>query len=241
MTGAGTLAVSYLAGALTTLSPCVLPLLPVLLLSAVEQHVLGPLALASGLTVSFVGASILIAPIGFTAGVPTAILRSAVSVALMAFGAVLVVPALQAGFAQISAPLAARGNKLLGSISPAGLWGQFLLGLLLAVVWSPCTGPTFGVAVGLAAQSDTIVFASAVMTLLSFGASTPVLALAYGSRKAIISRRNSLAIASRIAKPVMGFALITIGALTFAGVDKVIETYLTDAMPTWMLELTTRY
>jgi cytochrome c biogenesis protein CcdA len=173
--------------------------------------------------------------------VDTAILRSAVSIALVAFGAVLVVPALQAGFARISAPLAARGNKLLESMSPAGVWGQFLLGLLLGVVWSPCTGPTLGVAVGLAAQSDTIVFAAAVMTLFSFGTSTPVLALAYGSRKAIIGQRNSLAIVSRIAKPVMRIALIAVGALTFAGVNKAIETYLTDAMPIWLLELTTRF
>lgn len=241
MAGAGTLAVSYLAGALTTLSPCVLPLLPVLLLSAVQQHVLGPLALAGGLTISFVATGILIASVGFAAGVDNAILRSAVSIALLAFGAVLVVPALQAGFARIAAPLAAKANGLLGSISPAGVWGQFLLGLLLGVVWSPCTGPTLGVAVGLATQSDTIMFAAVVMTLFSLGASTPVLALAYGSRSAIVGRRNSLAIVSRIAKPLMGIALITVGTLTLTGIDKVVETYLTDAMPTWLVELTTRY
>lgn len=241
MAGAGTLAVSYVAGALTTLSPCVLPLLPVLIMSALQQHVLAPLALAAGLTVSFVGFGLALASAGTVAGLDSETLRTAVAIILLAFGAVLIVPALQAAVAQAAAPLASWGNRLLERVSPAGIGGQFLLGALLGVVWTPCTGPTLGVAVGLAAQSGTIVLAATIMTLFSIGAATPVLALAYGSRHAIAGRRNGLAAISRTVKPLMGVVLVGIGALTVTGADRAIETYLTEAMPLWLLELTTRF
>lgn len=241
MAGAGTLAVSYVAGALTTLSPCVLPLLPVLIMSALQQHVLAPLALAAGLTVSFVSFGIALASAGTVSGLDTETLRTAVSIVLLGFGAVLIVPALQAAVARVAAPLASRGNRLLERVSPAGVGGQFLLGALLGVVWTPCTGPTLGVAVGLAAQSGTMVLAATIMTLFSIGAATPVLALAYGSRQAIAGRKNSLAAISRTAKPLMGVVLVAIGALAVTGADRVIEAYLTEAMPLWLLDLTTRF
>ena len=51
--GVATYALGYLAGALSTLSPCVLPLLPILVATATRQHRHGSLALAAGLTLSF--------------------------------------------------------------------------------------------------------------------------------------------------------------------------------------------
>jgi hypothetical protein len=66
------------------------------------------------------------------------------------------------------------------------------------------------------------------------------LALAYGSRQAIFARRDVLARVSRIAKPLMGAALVGVGAFVLAGFDKVIEASLTRAMPGWLVTVTTR-
>ncbi|MCK6454695.1 MAG: cytochrome c biogenesis CcdA family protein, partial [Alphaproteobacteria bacterium] len=231
MAGAGTFAASYVAGALTTLSPCVLPLLPVLIMSALQQHAMAPLALAAGLSVSFVGVGIAVASAGAVSGMDPESLRTIVSTALLGFGLVLVVPSLQAGVAQAVAPIAGRGGRLLEKISPVGVASQFLLGALLGVVWTPCTGPTLGVAVGLAAQSGTMALAAAIMALFSAGAATPVLALAYGSRRAIASRKATLAAMSQTAKSIMGAVLVTVGVLALTGMDRVIEAHLTDLMP----------
>jgi cytochrome c-type biogenesis protein len=57
----GGIALSYAAGALSTLSPCVLPLLPIIVLGALEQHAWGPVALAAGLSASFAGVGIFLA------------------------------------------------------------------------------------------------------------------------------------------------------------------------------------
>lgn len=235
----GNLALSYAAGALSTLSPCVLPLLPIVLFGVLEKHAWGPVALAAGLSASFSAVGIAIASVGFNIGLDPATLRNAVAVLMLAMGIVLLVPALQGKVAAFAAPVATSGQTLLDRIRPSGLGGQFVLGVLLGAIWSPCSGPTLGAAIGLAAQGDTMLKAAAVMAVFGLGAATPILALAYGSRQAIFARRDLLARTSRIAKPVMGAAFVFVGVFVLSGVDKIVETSLTNAMPDWLTNLTT--
>jgi len=150
------------------------------------------------------------------------------------------VPALQSRFALASGPVAIGGQALVDRLRPSGIGGQFALGMLLGAIWSPCSGPTLGAAIGLAAQSETAGQAAMVMAMFSLGAVSPILALAYGSRQAIATRRNLLARTSRIAKPLMGAALVSIGVFILTGFDKVIEASLTRAMPDWLVTVTTR-
>jgi len=235
------LAFGYLAGALSTLSPCVLPLLPVLLGGALQQHRAAPLALAAGLAVSFTGIGLFVATLGFAAGIDSATVRVAAALLMAGFGLVLAVPPLQRGLAAITAPLTGGANGLLGRISGDGLAGQFLLGVLLGAVWSPCAGPTLGAAIGLAAQGGTVAQAGLVMAVFSLGAVTPILALAYGSRQAMVVRRNRLGAIAGWGKPVMGVMLLGMGLLILSGADKALETWFIQAMPAWLVDLTTRY
>jgi cytochrome c biogenesis protein CcdA len=154
-------------------------------------------------------------------------------------GIVLLIPILQAKLAVISAPVATGGQALLDRIRPSGLGGQFVLGIMLGALWSPCAGPTLGAAIGLAAQSETIGNAAVIMATFSLGAATPILALAYGSRQAVCARRDWLARFSRVGKPLMASALIGIGVFVLSGLDKFVETFLTNAMPDWLLNVTT--
>ena len=240
MAGLGNLALGYAAGALSTLSPCVLPILPMVLFGVVERHAWGPLALAAGLSTSFAGVGIAIASVGFNIGVDPSTLRLVVAAVLAGMGAVLLVPALQGRLAASATPVASRGQVLLDRLQPSGLGGQFALGALLGVIWSPCSGPTLGAAVGLAAQGDSVVTAAATMISFGFGAATPILALAYGSRQAIFARRDWLARVSRIGKPLMGATFVGIGAFVLTGLDKIVEAFLTRAMPDWLVTVTTQ-
>ena len=234
----GNLALSYAAGALSTLSPCVLPLLPIVLFGVLEKHAWGPVVLAAGLATSFavVGTTRLV---GFNIGLDPATLRYTIALLMLAMGVVLLVPSLQGRLAAFAAPVATGGQTLLDRIQPSGLGGQFVLGGLLGAIWSPCSGPTLGAAIGLAAQGDSVIKAAAVMAVFGLGAATPILALAYGSRQAIFARRDVLAKMSRIAKPVMGAAFAFVGAFVLTGLDKIVETSLTNAMPDWLVTLTT--
>ena len=150
--GAATYGLGLVAGALSTLSPCVLPLVPVLIASAVNAHRWGAVALGTGLALSFAIIGIFLATVGASLGLDPDTFRTAGAVILAIFGAILLVPKLQNVFATATGALSNTGNELLARVTFEGFTGQFLVGLLLGVVWSPCVGPTLGAATTLASQ-----------------------------------------------------------------------------------------
>jgi cytochrome c-type biogenesis protein len=235
------LGLAFLAGILSILSPCVLPLLPVILASAVSQHRYGPMALAAGLAISFVAIGLFLATIGFSIGVDGGVLRTAAAILMISIGFVLVVPSFQARLALAGGPVANWAERSFGGFSAAGLQGQFAVGLLLGAVWSPCVGPTLGAASLLAAQSKNL--PQVALTMLSFGvgAAAPLLVLGALSREVLLRIRNRLLLTGKEAKAALGVMLILIGLSIVTGTDKCIETYLVDASPQWLTHLTTRF
>lgn len=117
------------AGALSTLAPCVLPLIPILAGSALLAHRLGPLALAAGLGLSYAVVGMLLASAGTIAGLGQGTLRVAGAVILIVFGILLLAPGLQTRFAGVAAGFGNAGQGWLARLSPQGLGGQFLVGL----------------------------------------------------------------------------------------------------------------
>jgi cytochrome c biogenesis protein CcdA len=235
----GALVLSFLAGALSLLSPCVLPLLPVVLAGALARHRLGPVALVAGLAVSATAFGFLFALLG--AAVDRDVVRLVAAVLLIAFGVVMLSARLGGAFASATAAVSRGGSALLGRFTGRGLGGQVIVGALLGVVWTPCSGPTLGSAVTLAAQRESLSASAAVMAAYSAGAALPLLALAYGSRRALANGSDRLAAVARIGAPVVGGALLIAGALTLTGTDKVIEAQLVERLPEWLVELTTRF
>jgi cytochrome c-type biogenesis protein len=100
--------------------------------------------------------------------------------------------------------------------------------------------PRVAAAIGLATQGDDLGRAASNMAAFALGAATPILLLAYGSRQAIMARRDRMARASRIGKPLMGAAFFGIGLFVLTGLDKIVETSLTNATPEWLVNVTTR-
>ena len=121
----GTARLALLAGLLSTLSPCVLPLLPIVLGTAVSQHRFGPVALAAGLALSFVTIGLFVATIGFSIGLDGGVFRLAAAIVLMLIGLVLVLPRLQAQVALAAGPVGNWAEQRFGGISGSGLSGQF--------------------------------------------------------------------------------------------------------------------
>ena len=236
-----TLAFAFLAGVLSLLSPCVLPLLPVVLSAAASRHRLGPLALSAGLALSFTAIGILVATVGFAVGLDAGVFRTAAAVMLVGIGTILIVPALQARVAGAASPLGNWTESRFGGFSTEGVSGQFGVGLLLGAVWSPCVGPTLGAASIAAARSEDLVSVSLTMAAFGFGAALPLLLLGVLSRKALMRWRDRMRAASGPIKRVFGAMLIGAGLLILTSYDKRVETALVDASPTWLTSLTTRF
>src|SRR5450631_658129 len=179
--GPATFGLGYLAGALSALSPCVLPLLPILLAAALLQHRWGALALAAGLTCSYAVVGLLLARLGAALGAEFAALRQLSAVLMVACGAWMLEPAWQRATARLGAGAGAYVSRRSGS----GAWGQFALGGVLGVAWTPCVGPTLGAAVAVATQGRQLADVAGLMLLFGLGAATPLLLLGLVSREAL--------------------------------------------------------
>ena len=236
-----TLALAFLAGLLSSLSPCVLPLLPIVLGAALSQHRLGPVALAAGLALSFVVIGLFIATIGFSIGLDAGFFRFAAALVMVAIGLVLIVPVLQMRLAAAGGPLSNWTEQRFGGIGGNGLGGQFLVGLLLGAVWTPCVGPTLGAASVLAAQGANLGEVALTMLVFGVGAGVPLIALGFLSRETLMRSRDRLLSAGKTLKTALGALLVLIGVMILTGADKRAETFLVEHSPDWLTELTTRY
>ena len=243
--GIGTFALGYLAGVLSTLSPCVLPLLPILVATALGQHRHGALALAAGLTLSFTTVGLFIALVGASIGIDQGVLRKGAALLLVGFGVLLLSPALQARFAMTTALFAASGSGVLGRfsghLSGRGWAGQFAVGCVLGLVWSPCVGPTLGAATTLASQGRHIGQIALLMLLFGLGAGTPLLLVGTLSHEAVLRLRGRMAAAGERGKWVLGATLLLLGLAILTGWDKVFEAWVVNHSPDWLTDLTTRY
>jgi cytochrome c biogenesis protein CcdA len=239
--GLVTYALGYLAGALSTLSPCVLPLLPILIASATAQHRYGPLAVAAGLTLSFAVIGFFIATLGSAIGLDAAMLRKGAAVLLIAFGAVLLSARAQARFAQMASGKGGAGDGLLARIAGTGWRGQFAVGLVLGLVWSPCVGPTLGAASALAAQGSHLPQIVLLMLLFGLGAATPMVAIGGLSRDAMQRVRGRLLAAGQRGRWLLGLALLLTGVAILSGADRDFETWAVEHSPDWLTRLTTRF
>ena len=239
MLGSGFL--SFLAGLVTILNPCVLPLVPILVASALGKSRLGPLALAGGLVASFTLFGFTVIAFGYSLGINEQLVRLCAGGLLAVAGFVLLVPQAQAALSAAAAPVSNFGNQRLASLTGDGWHGQFAVGLLLGVVWAPCVGPTLGVAIAAASQGQDLLASFLIFLIFGLGVATSVLAFAYGSRKAMGERRKTLAVLARYGKPLFGATLLVVGVMVVSGFDKMLEITLLNALPPWLIAFTTQF
>jgi cytochrome c-type biogenesis protein len=235
------LALAFVAGLLSILSPCVLPLVPIVLGAAVTAHPLGAVALAAGLAVSFTGIGLLLALAGFGLGIDAGTFRLAAAVIMIALGVILLVPSWQARLAAAGGPISAWADRRFGGAAHSGLAGQFAIGLLLGAVWSPCVGPTLGAASLLASQGHDLLQVALTMAVFGIGAALPLILFGLLSRATLLGVRTRLMSAGKLGKALLGGAFILIGAAIVSGADKRVEAALVDASPPWLTELTTSF
>ena len=227
---------AFIAGLLTLINPCILPVLPLVLASALQSSRFGPLWLSLGLGTSVVVIGVLLTAFGRSLGLTEGMILNVSSVLMIVFGLILALPPLARKFGELMSPLASRSDRMISSSR-----GQFLGGLFLGGVWSPCIGPTLGAAFALASQREDLGWATLIMVAYAAGLVTVLVALA-----AVIRRlgRGSLARLRGIAHAshtVLGAAFVAIGLVTFFRLHHVAEAWLTDVMPDWLLNLSITY
>lgn len=232
---------AFLAGLLSILSPCVLPLLPIVLGTAASEHRAGPVALAGGVALSFVAIGLFVATIGFAIGLDGDVFRGLAALLMVGVGLVLALPPLQTRLATAGGPISNWAGQRLDGVGSRGLSGQFAVGVLLGAVWSPCVGPTLGAASVLAAQGTSLGLVATTMLAFGIGAAVPLVLVGLLSRRAMATWRDRLLAGGKGAKMALGGLLVALGMAILTGFDKTIETVLVDLSPQWLTALTTRF
>ena len=179
------LGLSLVAGSLTTLSPCVFPILPLVLGGAVQANRLAPLAMGVGMAISFALIGIVLGALGPALGIDSDSVRLFGAWMLITFGLVMLVPVLNRRFTEWMLPIASSANAASSKLDGGSLGGALLLGGVLGLVWSPCSGPLLASALTLVASEGGAVRGGVILGLFGIGAAIPLVAVAYASRKGI--------------------------------------------------------
>ncbi|MEE9427114.1 MAG: cytochrome c biogenesis CcdA family protein [Paracoccaceae bacterium] len=230
---------AYGAGLLTLINPCVLPILPIVLATSLQSSKHGPLAVAAGMSLTFVVLGMIVAVAGRSLGITPESVADAGAVLMVIFGTVLLIPRFSAQFATATAGISNRADTQIDGIQTGkmgGLTGQFAGGMLLGAVWSPCIGPTLGGAISLASQGENLMQVAITMIAFAVGVSTIIVALGYGARSVIMKRQAAMRRIADKSRPIMGIAFVAVGLGILFRVHHVIEGWAVQNLPAWLID-----
>lgn len=180
---------AFLAGFVTVLSPCVLPVLPALLAASAGGKK-RPLGLILGLILSFMFFTLALTAIVKLTGVSPNVLRYIAIGLIGFFGLVLLFPRLSDWFAQKTTLFADLGTSIQSTAPSSGFWGGFVLGAALGLIWTPCAGPILAAITTLVATSA-VTFDTFLLTFsYALGTAIPLFAIAYGGNRITQSIRG---------------------------------------------------
>ena len=227
---------ALLAGVLSILSPCVWPLVPIVMGSAAGVGRAGPLALAAGLSVAFALAGTVLSFALISLGLDPELFRFLAAALLVVVAVPLLIPPagmwLNGMLSRLTAGFATGGAMAAGS------WqAQFGVGLLLGLVWLPCVGPTLGAAIALASLGQKMLQSFVVMLAFGVGTAAALLAAGWVSAVALQRLRPQMLAGAVVGKRWLGGMLLVLGALVLTGIDKQLEAWALGWLPTWTTSL----
>ena len=207
---------AILAGSLTVLSPCILPILPPLLSASVAGRLRHrPFWIVLGLAISFTLFGVVFALFGSFLGLSNAALRNAALAVLFFFGLSLLLPRL---WERIGSRISALAQRIPGVDripSEQGRINALLIGGSLGLVWAPCAGPILGIILTLATIQSSFIQTLILMSAYTLGAAGPMLLIGYGGRS-VSQRLLSFRSWGALSHKLLGLlTLVTVVGLTF--------------------------
>jgi len=235
------LGLSLVAGSLTTLSPCVFPILPLVIGGAVQANRLAPLAMGVGMATSFALIGIVLGALGPALGIDSDSVRLFGAWMLIGFGLVMLVPVLNQRFTEWMLPIASSANAASSRLDGGSLGGALLLGGVLGLVWSPCSGPLLASALTLVASEGGAMRGGIILGLFGLGAAIPLVAVAYASRRGFNAARGWVLARIDGIKKVFGVIILLTGLAILSGADKWLEAQVVNVLPDAWVRATTLF
>ncbi|MCC6248347.1 MAG: cytochrome c biogenesis protein CcdA [Rubrivivax sp.] len=241
MVSAPELGLAWVAGSLTTLNPCVFPLLPLVLGGAVQENRLAPVAMGAGMVGAFALLGLVVGIAGDALGLNPDHIRIAGALLLIGFGLVMLVPRLNERFTHLMSPMATRANVATSRFQAGSLGGAFAIGGLLGMVWSPCSGPMLASALTIVASEGGALRGTVVLGVFGLGAASVLVAAAYASRAGFGRVRGWVLTHMGRVKRGFGVLVLLLGVAILLGGDKWLEAQLIHLMPQGWIDLTTKF
>jgi cytochrome c biogenesis protein CcdA/thiol-disulfide isomerase/thioredoxin len=177
------LGIGFVAGVVTAISPCVLPVLPILLAGGASGR--RPLRIVAGLVASFTVFTLFASWLLDQAGLPQDLLRNLAIALLFVMAVTLLVPR--------AALLLERPLAAFSRFRPKNVGGGFVFGATLGLVFVPCAGPVLATVTVVAAKDQVGIRALLLTLAYAIGAAVPMLAIAFGGREAAATLRRRAA------------------------------------------------
>lgn len=231
------IAFAFLAGIVTILSPCILPILPIILSSTLKGQDIGksrPMGVVVGFVLSFTFFTLFLSTLVNISGISPEALRLFSVIVILGFGISLLIPKFQVLIERLFSKLSGFAPQV---STKTGFEGGVVIGLSLGLLWTPCVGPILASVISLAI-SGTVTFDAFLITLAySLGTALPMFLIMIGGQSALKKVPWLLSNTEKIQK-VFGVLMILTALGILTNVDRKFQSFILDAFPQYGAGLT---
>ncbi len=230
------LAFAFVSGVITILSPCILPVLPIVLSGGVGGGKTRPFGVIVGFVVSFTVFTLALSAIVQAIGIPVDTLRIVAVVLVVLFGLVMLVPWLSQRFELVTTRIAGRSGGARNARGN-GFGSGIVVGLSLGLIWTPCVGPIMASVISLALTQRVDGGSVAITLAYSLGTAIPMLGVMLGGR-ALLTRVPALTRHAAAIQRGFGVLMIVMGVAIGMGWDRRFQAFVLRALPGYGTGLT---
>lgn len=225
---------AFLAGIVTVLSPCILPLLPIILSSSNGKGKQKPIGVVLGFVASFTFFTLFLSTIVKLSGIPADSLRLFSILVLATFGVSLLIPQVQTKIEMLFSTFA---NVMPSGKGKTGFFGGFLIGLSLGLLWTPCVGPILASVISLAITGSVNAQAFFITIAYAIGTAIPMFMIMLAGSTALQKVPWLVKNTSKIQK-IFGVLMILTALGIFFNVDRTFQTWVLTTFPNYGVGLT---
>lgn len=231
------IAFAFIAGIVTILSPCILPILPIILSSSIGGKNTGksrPLGVVAGFIASFTFFTLFLSTIVRFSGIPGDTLRMISIVVIAGFGVSLLIPQFQVLMERMFSKLAGLLPK---NQQRTGFGGGLLIGLSIGLLWTPCVGPILASVISLAITGTVTLDAVFITLAYSLGTAIPMLIIMLAGQRALQAipwLRSNLGNIQKL----FGVLMILTAVAIYFNIDRQFQTLVLNTFPQYGSGLT---
>ncbi|MBI4130591.1 DUF3179 domain-containing protein [Candidatus Roizmanbacteria bacterium] len=231
------LPIAFVSGILTVFSPCVLPILPIILASGIDGNTRRIKGMIAGLVVSFTVASLLLATVVRVLGIPADTVRLFAVGLLVIFGLSLVFPSV---WEKAQVWIEKYWHFQTSQNKNSGFGGGFITGVSLGIVWTPCIGPVVAAVATLAAVSSFSLSAVFIALAYALGTGIPLYFIAKGGSK-VSQKLSFVKKENQKIRQIFGLIILVTALFIWSGADRVLQTWTLNNLPQSWTQLATTF